>query len=168
MIYLDTSALMKLVRREAETDALREWLIARPEQPTVTSELGRVEILRAARRVSEPVLAEARAVVGDLDLIRLDRAVQDVASDIGDRSFAPSMLCIWRQRCCSAMHSRRSSPTTSGSPMGPKPPASPSSRRAGPRRTTKTRADRALRARGPDARDRRPHRPRQDRARAAR
>ena len=84
MIYLDSSALMKLVRREAETDALREWLSLRPEQPVVTSELGRVEVLRAARRVGGTVLAEARAVVGDLDLIPLDRAVQDVACDIGD------------------------------------------------------------------------------------
>ncbi len=85
MIYLDSSALMKLVRREAETEALREWLDLRREQPVVTSELGRVEVLRAARRVGDPVLAEARAVVGDLDLIPLDRAVQDVACDIGDR-----------------------------------------------------------------------------------
>jgi len=84
VIYLDASALMKLVRREAETEALREWLNLRPEQPVVTSELGRVEVLRAARRVGDPALAEARAVVGDLDLIPLDRAVQDVACDIGD------------------------------------------------------------------------------------
>jgi uncharacterized protein len=84
VIYLDSSALMKLVRREAETDALRDWLGLRREQPVVTSELGRVEVLRAARRVGGRVLAEARAVVGDLDLIPLDRAVQDVACDIGD------------------------------------------------------------------------------------
>jgi predicted nucleic acid-binding protein len=84
VIYLDSSALMKLVRREAETAALREWLTLRPEQPVVTSELGRVEVLRAARRVGDPVLAEARAVMGDLDLIPLDRAVQDIACDIGD------------------------------------------------------------------------------------
>lgn len=84
MIYVDSSALMKLVRREAETDALREWLSLHGDQPVVSSELGRVEVLRAARRVGDPVLAEARAVVGDLDLIPLDRAVQDVACDIGD------------------------------------------------------------------------------------
>ena len=86
MIYLDASALMKLVRFEDETSALRNWLDMRPEQSAVTSELGRVEVLRAARRVDSHVLAEARAVVGDLDLVALDRAVQDVASDIGDPS----------------------------------------------------------------------------------
>lgn len=84
MIYLDSSALMKLVRREEETAALREWLDLHPEQPVVTSELGRVEVLRAARRIGGQVLVEARAVVGDLDLVPLDRGVQDVACDIGD------------------------------------------------------------------------------------
>ena len=84
MIYLDASALMKLVRREAETEPLREWLNLRPEHPAVTSELGRVEVLRAARRAGDAALAEARALVGDLDLVPLDRAVQDVACDVGD------------------------------------------------------------------------------------
>jgi predicted nucleic acid-binding protein len=84
VIYLDSSALMKLVRVEGETEALGEWLALRPEQPVVTSELGRVEVLRAARRVGGRVLTEARAVVGDLDLVPLDRAVQDLACDIGE------------------------------------------------------------------------------------
>ena len=83
MIYLDSSALMKLVRGEEETSELSEWLGRSPEQTLVSSELGRVEVLRAARRAGDRVLAEARAVVGDLDLVPLDRAVQDVASDMG-------------------------------------------------------------------------------------
>lgn len=74
MIYLDSLALMKLIREEAETAALQEWLSDHPEEPVVTSELGRVEILRAARRVGDEALAEARAVVGDVDLVPLDRA----------------------------------------------------------------------------------------------
>jgi len=99
VIYLDSCALMKLVRREAETDALRDWLNLRPEQPVVSSELGRVEVLRAARRVGGPVLAEARAVVGDLDLIPLDRAVQDVACDIG----APTLRTLDALHLASAL-----------------------------------------------------------------
>ncbi len=75
---------MKLVRREDETDALREWLDRHGGQPVVTSEVGRIEVLRAARRIGGQVLAEARAVVADLDLVPLDRSVQDVACDIGD------------------------------------------------------------------------------------
>jgi predicted nucleic acid-binding protein len=82
VIYLAPSALMKLVRREEETAALRDWLSVRPEQPVVTSELGRVEVLRAARRVGGRAPTEARAVLGDLDLVPLGRAVQDLACDI--------------------------------------------------------------------------------------
>ncbi|MFT3851146.1 MAG: type II toxin-antitoxin system VapC family toxin [Ilumatobacteraceae bacterium] len=86
MIYLDSSALMKLVREEAETEALREWLVDRPGVPVVTSELGRIEVLCAARRVGSEALVEARAAVGDVDLVPLDRSVQDVACEIGGAS----------------------------------------------------------------------------------
>ncbi len=84
MIYLDSSALMKLVREEAETDALRDWLGSQPEEPVVTSELARVELLRAARRAGAEALIEAHALIGDVDLVRLDRGVQDLACEIGD------------------------------------------------------------------------------------
>lgn len=84
MIYLDSSALMKLVREEAETGALREWLSPQSTTPVVTSELGRLEVLRAARRAGSEVLTEARAVIGDVDLVPLDHGVQDLACDIGD------------------------------------------------------------------------------------
>ena len=83
MIYLDSSALLKLIRREEETEALLEWLRTRPDEPAVTSELGRVEVLRAARRVGGRAPAEAQAVIGDLDLVPLDRSVQDLAIDVG-------------------------------------------------------------------------------------
>ena len=102
MIYLDSSALMKLVRMENETAALLHWLGERPEQPVVSSELGRVEVLRAAHRVGGRALTEARAVVGDIDLVPLDRAVQDLASDIGDPLLRTLTLSIWPQPCSSA------------------------------------------------------------------
>lgn len=55
-----------------------------PELPIVTSELGRVEVLRAAGPAGSKVLTEARVILGDIDLAPLDRGVQDLASDIGD------------------------------------------------------------------------------------
>lgn len=82
MIYLDSSALMKLIRREAESQALADWLNARREVPVVSSELARVEVVRATRRVGGAAAAHARAVVDDLDLVPLDRGVQDVACDV--------------------------------------------------------------------------------------
>ncbi len=75
---------MKLVRHEDESATLIDWLARRPQSPLVTSELGRIEVIRAARRVGGRVPAQARAVVGDLDLVPLDRAVQDLACDLAD------------------------------------------------------------------------------------
>ena len=83
MIYLDSSALMKLVRAEEETAALQQWLRTQSEVTVATSELGRVEVLRAARRVGSQALTEAQAVIGDIDLVPLDQSVQDLAYDIG-------------------------------------------------------------------------------------
>jgi len=84
VIYLDSSALMKLVRAEEETAPLQEWLRTQAEVPVTTSELGRVEVLRAARRVGGEALTEAQAVIGDIDLVPLDQGVQDLACDIGE------------------------------------------------------------------------------------
>jgi predicted nucleic acid-binding protein/catechol 2,3-dioxygenase-like lactoylglutathione lyase family enzyme len=83
LIYLDSSALLKLARTEEESQALDEWLGLRPKQALVTSELGRVELLRSARKVDQRTLTEARAVLVDLDLLPLGQAVEDLACDIG-------------------------------------------------------------------------------------
>ncbi|NCD20960.1 MAG: VapC toxin family PIN domain ribonuclease, partial [Actinobacteria bacterium] len=42
--YLDTSALVKLIVAETETDALRAWLVAAERDP-VSSDLARTELL---------------------------------------------------------------------------------------------------------------------------
>lgn len=76
---------MKLVRHEDESPALRSWLDRQREPRVVTSELGRVEVLRAARRNADAaVLAQARRVVDNVDLVPLDRPVQDLACDVGE------------------------------------------------------------------------------------
>lgn len=75
---------MKLVRHEDESATLVDRLARHPQSPLVTSELGRIEVIRAARRVGGAAPAQARAVVGDLDLVPLDRAVQDLACDLAD------------------------------------------------------------------------------------
>lgn len=40
MIYIDTSALIKLIVEETESSALIEWVEMRKEEPFVTSALG--------------------------------------------------------------------------------------------------------------------------------
>lgn len=84
MIYLDSSAILKLVHTEHETPALRAWLDAHPEAPLVSSELARVEVVRATRRLNEIALPTAAAVLAALDLVPMTGAVLDVASTIAD------------------------------------------------------------------------------------
>lgn len=51
MIYLDACALLKFIRSEEETEALRAWRQALPEgTEMVTSELGQLEITRTLLR----------------------------------------------------------------------------------------------------------------------
>ncbi len=57
LIYLDTSALVKLVHLEAETDALLHFLASK--EGFVTSLLSRIEVHRALHRVSNAPLQDA-------------------------------------------------------------------------------------------------------------
>ncbi|MEU1826652.1 type II toxin-antitoxin system VapC family toxin [Streptomyces abikoensis] len=50
MIYLDSCALVKLIVREKETDALVAFLESHPRQRHVTSELAITEVMRVIRR----------------------------------------------------------------------------------------------------------------------
>lgn len=68
--YLDTSALVKLVVREAETDALIRWLGSRPG-PAVTCDLARVELVRAVRRTRPEAAQRAREVLDGCVLLTL-------------------------------------------------------------------------------------------------
>lgn len=52
IVYLDSSALVKLVREEHETGALLAWLDERSGEPQVTSQLARTEVARALRRAA--------------------------------------------------------------------------------------------------------------------
>lgn len=83
MIYLDTSALFKLVRREAETDALSAWLLERVDLPKITSALTRVELLQAARRLDSSPVGIATALLAGIDVIPISAVVIDVASELG-------------------------------------------------------------------------------------
>jgi len=82
VIYLDSSALLKLLFQEHESDFLEDWLTARPGVPTVSSELAKVEVLRACRRIDAAALPDARTLLGQLDLVPLAGAVVELASDI--------------------------------------------------------------------------------------
>ena len=83
MIYLDASALVKLIFDEPQSDALDAWLRARTDLPKVTSELSTIELLRVCRRRDEAAVADARVLLGGLDLIPLAGDVVERATAIG-------------------------------------------------------------------------------------
>jgi len=81
VIYLDSSALLKLLFEEAESQALAEWLAARGEEVSmVSSDLAEVEVLRACRRIDPDVLAEAGHLLAGLDLAPITREVIEGAA----------------------------------------------------------------------------------------
>jgi predicted nucleic acid-binding protein len=95
VIYLDTSAILKLLRREAETDALIEHLDAHAQQDLLTSSLATVETARALTALGAEEIA-ARAVrrsdrieVGDavIPAIAMTGPVLDLA-----RTLPPAVL----------------------------------------------------------------------------
>lgn len=77
MIYLDTSALVKLVIAEAESVALAEALDGAQEEPVASSAIASVELQRAVLRrgASGAVGLRAEAVLAEIDLVRLDHGV---------------------------------------------------------------------------------------------
>ncbi|MGV8847391.1 type II toxin-antitoxin system VapC family toxin [Tessaracoccus sp.] len=84
MIYLDSSALLKLLFEESESAALAQWISERPNIPMVSSELAKVEVVRAARRLDAKVVPTARALISQLDLIPLNTGLLDEAADAGE------------------------------------------------------------------------------------
>ena len=82
LLYLDSSALVKLVAREPETPALLSLLEPRPE--VVSSALARVEVLRAVARAGRTpdTLARAEAVLSRVVLVAMDGEILDGAASL--------------------------------------------------------------------------------------
>ena len=84
VIYIDTSAAMKLVRPEAYSADLSRWLDDRPGRPVVSSVLIEVELLRATMR-SEPARATRAAdVLRGIGVVTLSPAVIARAAGYAD------------------------------------------------------------------------------------
>lgn len=81
MVYLDSSALIKLVFEEEESAALSAFLASHPTR--VSSVLAQIEVLRTTGRVRDvTVIRDARAVLARIHLIRLDDTMLAAASEI--------------------------------------------------------------------------------------
>jgi len=88
MIYMDTSALAKLVVQEPESAALRQWLANSEDHDHVTSAVGRVELMRTAARSGDTtIFANAKRMLDeDLDIIAVTDEVIATAETIGPDS----------------------------------------------------------------------------------
>lgn len=79
-VYLDSSAAVKLIVREAESAALESWL--QPHDVLASSALLRTELLRAVRRGAPRRIAGARAAMAAFTLRAVDDEILDAAGDI--------------------------------------------------------------------------------------
>jgi predicted nucleic acid-binding protein len=77
--YYDTSALAKLVMVEEETQALRDWIAERGDVPSVTCDLARTELIRAARRIDTELLGRVREVLDHMTVLEVPTAVFSAA-----------------------------------------------------------------------------------------
>jgi len=84
VIYLDTSALVKLIRVEAESDALADWLDEHTELPWITSALAEVELPRAIRAVAPEGLSAVPSLLARLDRFEMDSVVRATAAAYED------------------------------------------------------------------------------------
>src|ERR1700739_4061092 len=114
MLYLDTSALMKLMRREPESDALADWLDAHTSVPWVSSTLIEVELPRALRRIEPLLLADVPAILARVARYEVDEVVRAAAAAYPDatlRSLDAISLATaargFRHRLARVRHLRR-------------------------------------------------------------
>ena len=79
VLYLDASAIVKLVRREPETLALIEEVRRDPE--LVSSDLSWTEVVRAVLRVRGDT-ARAEAILSDIALVPVDGGILRAAATL--------------------------------------------------------------------------------------
>ena len=80
MIYLDSSALVKLALTEPESHALASWLAARTDQALVSSALHRTEVLRAIWRAEPGALPRGQRIIRRIGRVALSYDVLDNAA----------------------------------------------------------------------------------------
>lgn len=79
--YLDASAIVKLIVREPESEALACWL-GEGRQEIVSCALVRTEVVRAAAPWGPEAILRARRLLDRLDLIVLDDELLDLAGEL--------------------------------------------------------------------------------------
>ncbi|TCO47569.1 hypothetical protein EV646_105122 [Kribbella antiqua] len=80
MIYLDSAAIVKLIRREKETEVLHAWLTKQQDKMLVASALVLTEVPRALRRTDPGRLVAVPTVLAKLNRIPVDDTVLATAA----------------------------------------------------------------------------------------
>jgi predicted nucleic acid-binding protein len=84
VIYIDTSAAMKLVRPEEYSLDLSRWLAERLDVPVVSSQLIEVELLRATKRSEPSRVDRAREVLQGINVVAFSPPVIARAAGYAD------------------------------------------------------------------------------------
>lgn len=93
-LYLDSSALVKLVQVELESRALSRYLRNHRDDSRATSALARVEVVRALDDGGPIARAHARRVLDRLFLIDVSRELLDDAAELGPAILLRSLDAI--------------------------------------------------------------------------
>lgn len=82
-VYLDSSALVKLVVAEPESGALQRFL--RSRRTRITSSLAKVEVRRAVRFQGKPAQDRVTKILARIRLLTIDNALLDAAAGLDAR-----------------------------------------------------------------------------------
>jgi predicted nucleic acid-binding protein len=83
VIYLDTSAMVKLVVAEPESAELMDWLNGHAEEALATSVIGHIELVRAARRIGHKTVLAAQRIANSIDTLLLTDGIAAMARTMG-------------------------------------------------------------------------------------
>jgi predicted nucleic acid-binding protein len=89
VIYLDSSALVKLALTEPESAALVRWLAERADQPLVSSALHRAEVPRAVWRTEPGALPRSYRVIKRIAKVALTADVLDTSATLPPQALSP-------------------------------------------------------------------------------
>jgi predicted nucleic acid-binding protein len=88
VIYLDSSALVKLALAEPESGPLARWLADRAEEPLVSSALHRAEVPRAVWLAEPGALPRSYRVIRRIAKVTLTPEVLEISTTVPPRSLS--------------------------------------------------------------------------------
>jgi uncharacterized protein len=93
-LYLDSSAIVRLVQGESQSAALRRYLRRHRADDKVTSQLARVEVVRAVLPDGADALGKARRQLARVHQVSLSRDLLDLAATLAPESLLRSLDAI--------------------------------------------------------------------------